>query len=254
MDSNFLNTFTRKWTHYFPGEELPLAAFYSDELHGADFPEKPKENNRGYTCIFSQMAPVRAGKPRAFNQDNFGCPGATGTLGFGTPPTEEEVEHMIDFLTQVERFKKNRACVQGMMMTNPPKPAQGKYLVFKRWDQLTPEDHPQVITFFCTPDALAGLHTLANYDLVDPNGGAIAPFGSGCDGVIGFAMKELESDNPRAVLGLFDPPARGCVKQGLMSISIPLPRLETMVGNMDDCFLNTYIWEKIKKRMVAPKK
>ena len=38
---------------------------------------------KGYTCIFSQLAPVRSGKPRAFNQDNFGCGDAAGILGFG---------------------------------------------------------------------------------------------------------------------------------------------------------------------------
>ena len=71
----------------------------------------------------------------------------------------------------------------------------------------------------------------------------------GCDTLIGFAMKELGSDNPRAVLGLFDPPARGCVKANLLNFSVPWPKLLSMIDNMDDCFLNTYIWDGIRKRM-----
>jgi len=121
-------------------------------------------------------------------------------------------------------------------------------MIFKRWDLLTEADEPLVIFFFVNPDALAGLHTLANFDTMEPHG-VIAPFGSGCDSLIGFPLKELSSDNPKAVMGLFDPPARSCVKRDLLSFSIPWPRFEPMLDNMDDCFLNTYVWEGILRRM-----
>lgn len=245
MEMAIKERFIEKWTRYFPGCELPVACFYSDSPGSAEFPEKPKENKRGYTCLFSQLAAVRKGKDRAFNQDNLGCFGAGGTLGF--TPMEMD-DHMVDFLVNVERFKKSREHVMGMAAANPPTPAGGKYLVFKRWDRLTEADTPQVVFFFVGADAIAGLHTLANFDTTDPHG-VIAPFGSGCDTLIGFAMKELASDNPRAVLGLFDPPARGCVKAHLLNFSAPWPKLLTMIDNMDDCFLNTYIWEGIQKRM-----
>ncbi len=136
----------------------------------------------------------------------------------------------------------------GMFAANPPMQATGRYIVFKRWDQLAEPDEPQVVLFFCTPDAISGLHTLANFDTIDPHG-VISPFGSGCDSSIGFAIRELESANPKAVIGLFDPSARACVKPNLFSFSIPWPKFVSMLENMDDCFLNTYIWEKIHKRM-----
>ncbi len=248
MDLKIKNSFITKWEKYFTGNDLPIACFYAVEPKEADFPKAPKPNKKGYTCIFSQLAPVRAGKPRAFNQDNFGCWGASGTLGFGNEPTQEDMDHMVDFLTNVEKFKKSKAHVIGMFAANPPMPAEGKYLIFKRWDMLLESDEPQVVLFFVTPDAMAGLHTLANFDTINPHG-VIAPFGSGCDSFIGFAMRELKSDNPKAVIGLLDPPARSCVKPNLLSFSIPWPKFVTMLENMDDCFLNTYIWEKIHKRM-----
>ena len=248
MDLAIKEKFIQKWNKYYPGSDLPIACYYSDELNGADFPKAPKPNKRGYTCIFSQLAPVRSGKPRAFNQDNFGCWGASATLGFGKEPTPEDMDHMVDFLINVEKFKKIKEHVMGMAAANPPVQAQGKYLIFKRWDLLTEADQTQVVAFFCTPDAISGLHTLASFDTIGPHD-VIAPFGSGCDGLIGFAFKELRSGEPKAVMGLFDPPARACVKADLLSFSIPWPKFVTMLENMDDCFLNTYIWEKIQNRM-----
>ena len=136
----------------------------------------------------------------------------------------------------------------GMAAANPPEQAQGKYIIFKRWDLLTEADQLQVVAFFCTPDAISGLHTLASFDTIGPHD-VIAPFGSGCDGLISSAFKELSSGEPKAVMGLFDPPARACVKADLLSFSIPGPKFVTKLENMDDCFLNTYIWEKIQNRM-----
>jgi len=248
MDLSIKEKFFEEWNNYFPDSDFPIACYYSDELNGAHFPEAPRPNKRGYTCIFSQLAPVRAGKPRAFNQDNFGCWGASGTFGFGKEPTQEDMDKMVDFLLNVEKFKKTKEQVLGMAAANPPLPAQGKYLIFKRWDMLTEADQPQVVAFFWKPDAIAGLHTLTSYDTIGPHD-VIAPFGSGCDGLIGFAMKELRSSEPKAVIGLFDPPARACVKADLLSFSIPWRKFVTMLDNMDDYFLNTYIWEKIQKRM-----
>jgi hypothetical protein len=249
MEIEIKRTFVEKWDKYFSGSELPLACFYSDELHGAEFANKPKENKKGYTCIFSQLAAARAGKPRAFNQDNFGCFGATGTLGFSTKaPTKKEIAEMVDFLINEERFKKSEEHVMAMMQTNPPLSAKGKYLILKRWDTLSMNDTPQIVCFFASPDVIAGLFALANYDTMNPHG-VISPFGSGCDALIGFAMKEYESEEPKAVLGGFDPPMRACVKPKILTFSVPYSRLVTMIENMDDCFLNTYIWDGINKRI-----
>jgi uncharacterized protein (DUF169 family) len=245
MNLEIKKRFLEKWEKYFPGSDLPIVCYYADELNGVDFPKAPKPNKKGYTCIFSQLAPVRLGKPRAFNQDNFGCWGASGLFGF--VPSEVD-DNMVDFLINVERFKKSKEHVVGMFEANPPLQTQGKYLIFKRWDLLSKADEPQVVLFFCNPDAIGGLHALANFDTMGPHG-VIAPFGSGCDSLVGFAMKELKSDEPKAVIGLFDPPARACVKPNLLNFSIPWPKFVTMFENMDDCFLNTYVWEKILKRM-----
>jgi len=245
MNIEIKNAFITKYEKYFPGCELPIACYYSDNLNGVDFPDAPKPNKKRYTCIFSQLAAVRQGKPRAFNQHNLGCFGANGMLGFTTLEVDDEY---VDFLVNVEKFRKNRELVECMVKDNPNMTAPGKYLIFKRWDQLTETDNPQVVFVFANADAIGGLHTLANFDYKTKDG-VISPFGSGCESLISFAMKQVLSNSDKCVLGLFDPPARACIKKDLMTFSMPYPRLKDMLPNMDECFLNTYIWEGIQRRM-----
>jgi len=47
------------WDKYFPSRELPIVCYYSNELGNISFPNRPKANRKGNTCIFSQIAPVR---------------------------------------------------------------------------------------------------------------------------------------------------------------------------------------------------
>jgi len=118
-----------KWEKYFPGNELPIACFYADELNGVDFPDKQKPNKRDHTCIFSQLAPVRKGRSRAFNMENLGCWGAATAFGFDKNLITDQ---LVDFLVNVERYKKTPAHVQKMYDGYRPISVEGKYLVFKR--------------------------------------------------------------------------------------------------------------------------
>ena len=249
MEPTIKTSFIDKWGKYFSGNELPIACYYSDDLNDAKFPDEPKPNKHGLTCLFSQLAPVRRGKARAFNQENLGCWGSKGLLGFIPAGADEQTT---DFLVNVERYKKSHTHVKAIFENSPALKAKRKYLIFKRWDLLTENDDPQVVFFFCTPDVLSGLHGLANYDTMTPHG-VMTPFCSGCEMLVAFPMKELESDDPRAVIGLLDPSARACVKPNLLSFSIPWPKFLTMLENMDDCFLNTYVWKKIHKRLTHSK-
>lgn len=247
MDTSFRERFAKQWKRFFPQTELPLACWYANELHGARF-DAPKPSGKGYTCLYSQLAAVRRGRARAFNQDNLGCAGAIGNLGFleERPPSHDE--KAAEYIASVEQLRKTRGHALGMLASNPPITARGEYLVCKRWDMLQEEDAPEIVVFFCGADALSGLHALANYDIFDSHG-VVSPSGAGCETLIGFAMKEFASDAPRAVLGSFDPPVRKCMKKDWLSFSIPWPRFVPMVENMDECFLGTHIWEGIRKRM-----
>lgn len=244
MNLDIKKNFLEKWEEHFPGSELPIACYYADEMNGAEYPEAPEPSKRGYTCIFSQLAPVRRGHARAFNARNLGCFGARPTLGFEKTEVSDEI---VDFLVNVERYKKTPEHVYKLFETNKTIQSQGKYIVFKRWDLLTESDDPQVVFFFCGADAIAGLHALANFDTLTPHG-VIAPFGSGCDVLIRFPILELESEEPKAVLGGLDPSMRSCVRPQLLTFSAPWPKFLSMLENMDDSFLIADSWRDLKPR------
>ena len=129
-----------------------------------------------------------------------------------------------------------------------PFTAPGKYIVFKRWDALEEADQPQVVIFFASPDVLSGLFTLANYD--EPTNEAVfCPMGAGCATIVQYPLNECKSDRPRAVLGMFDVSARPGVDPTHLTFSVPMQKFERMVANMDESFLITGSWEKIKSRL-----
>jgi hypothetical protein len=62
-------------------------------------------------------------------------------------------------------------------------------------------------------------------------------------------MAECGSDRPRAVLDTFDISGRPGVPADCLKFSIPIRKFEWMVDNMDQSFLITGSWGKIKDRI-----
>jgi hypothetical protein len=147
-----------------------------------------------------------------------------------------------------ERYKKTPEIVDKITRGHVPLPAVDRYYLFRRWDKLTVTDNPDVVIFFARPEVLSALFTLANFDQANPNG-VICPFGSGCSSVIHYPRLEQQSDNPRAVFGMFDPSARPCVPVDILTIAIPMKKFETMIGDMDESFLTTKTWDKVKSKI-----
>jgi len=138
--------------------------------------------------------------------------------------------------------------VEEYLKSHPAFEAPGKYLVFKRLDQLAESEKPLAAIFFAAPDVLSGLFTLANYDRPDPHG-VIAPMGAGCASIISYPYEETQAENPRCVLGMFDISARPHVLEGKLTFAMPMRRLEQMAHNMDESFLITKSWDQIRKRL-----
>ena len=105
-----------------------------------------------------------------------------------------------------------------------------------------------MVIFFARPEVLSALFTLANFDQADPNG-VICPFGSGCSSIIHYPRLEQQSDHPRAVFGMFDPSARPCVPVDILTLAIPMKKFEKMIGYMEESFLITKTWDKVKTKI-----
>jgi hypothetical protein len=147
-----------------------------------------------------------------------------------------------------ERYKRTPEIVDEWDARHVSLPVDDRCYTFRRWDTLAPEDHPDVVIFFARPEVLSALFTLANFDRSDPHG-VICPFGSGCSSIIHYPRLELMSDHPRAVFGMFDPSARPCVPVDILTLAIPMKKFEQMIEAIDESFLITRTWDKVKTKI-----
>jgi len=247
MDTGIRDRFITQWQTYCPGAELPIT-FEVGEDHGTDGKAKTPA---GWRCFVCDLARVRKGSSLVFDRTSITCSGGLFYLGYDTQ-RNENFRYFLSSgkpgIVEGERYKKSPEIVDAMTARHVSLPAEGKTYTFKRWDMLTAEDNPDVVIFFARPEVLSALFTLASFDQSDPDG-VICPFGSGCSSIIHYPRLEQKRENPRAVLGMFDPSARPCVPVDILTFAIPMKKFAKMIENMDESFLITKTWEKQKAKI-----
>ncbi|TSA25839.1 MAG: hypothetical protein D4R67_09180 [Bacteroidetes bacterium] len=247
MNTKIRDLFLKQWKSYFEDAELPIVFYYTDDP--GTIPRAGLSTE--WSCIICELNLVRKGKPRAWNVKSLGCGGARRYFGYEKgmrPNFEYFLSTGIPGEMEGERYIRTPEMVKEIMAGMKCIPAGGKYIVFKRFDQVVGSDEVQAVIFFATPDVLSGLFTLANFDCVDGLG-VIAPFGSGCSSIVYHPYFENEKKDPKAVLGMFDVSARPCVPKDTLTFSVPIRKFKKMVSYMDQSFLITGSWEVVKKRL-----
>jgi uncharacterized protein (DUF169 family) len=246
MKIDLKNQFLELWPKYFGNTELPITCYYTEDDGGAEWAEKPK----GHSCLICELAKVRNGKAVVYHADAVSCGGAKRYLGF-TDKMRPGFEYFLSCgndKTEGERYIRTPEMVREIMKNQKNLQKSGKNLVFKRWDTLCESDEPEIVIFFASPDVLSGLFTLANFDQVEPNG-TITPFGAGCGSIIHYPYMESITERPRAVIGMFDPSARPCVPENVLSFAIPMKKFEKMITYMKESFLITETWSFVRNRI-----
>ena len=249
MDMKIKDRFMELNERYFNNAELPITFYYSDTGEQAEL-VKPGSLAR---CVIGALAEVRNGHSFSFNADSIRCPGGRRYLGFAQK-LSSDFEYFLSCgipgRMEGERYKKSPELVREIIKNWPSLRAPRPFVVFKRWDNLSQEDDPEVVIFFAQPDVLAGLFTLVNFDESQPEG-VITPMGSGCSSIVSYPYIERNSLHPRAVIGMFDPSARPYVMKDTLTFAVPMKRFVTMIGNMEESFLITDTWKRLQKRIVA---
>ncbi|MCF8302959.1 MAG: DUF169 domain-containing protein [Bacteroidales bacterium] len=247
MDKQLKDQFIERWQKYFGAAELPITFYYSDDPADARPLEKPK----GHHCFIADLNKVRNGESIALNGQNIGCGGGLRYTGFSQkirPNFNYFLSCGIPLEMEGERYKRKPELVSEMMKDFPDMDKKGQWLVFKRWDQLTENDNPEVVIFFATPDIMSGLFMLANFDYVEPYG-VKTPFCSGCGSIVLYPYQEKNKENPQSIIGMFDPSARPYVPKERFTFATPMKRFEQLIGYMDESFLITDTWKTIHKRI-----
>jgi hypothetical protein len=242
MDVKVRDRFIGLWKKYFKQDELPLAFFYADESEAeAAVPAK------GHHCLIDSFQSVRRGKDLKFTGPAIVCGGGKRFTGFTAalrPNFEYFLSCGIPGKMEGERYKKSPELVRAMLKDSEDFAAPAKYLVLKRWDRLLGADQPEAVIFFANGLELSGLFTLASFDDVRADG-VIAPFGAGCASTIHYPWLENQKEEPRCVIGMFDPSARPHIEKDRLAFSVPMKKFVKMIDNMDESFLVTQTWKDI---------
>jgi len=247
MDMHLKQKFSSLWEKYFDNAELPITFYYTDEEGHAEL-VKPGTVPR---CVIGALSNVRRGKPLSFNAESIGCFGGKRYLGFAEklmPNFEYFLSCGIPGQLEGERYKKSPGLVKEMMKLSPSFRAPSRYIVFKRWDNLSEQDEPSAVIFFAQPDVLSGLFTLANFDEVEPYG-VVAPMGSGCGLTVQYPYLEKNKEHQRGFIGMFDVSARPYVPENVLTFAVPMEKFVGMVENMEESFLITESWSKVQRRI-----
>jgi uncharacterized protein (DUF169 family) len=247
MDVKVKEKFVERWKKYFNGADLPITFYYSNDVRGAEMVKTPS----GHQCIIGVLSRVRKGTSLCFNVESVGCAGGKRYLGFThelMPDFEYFLSCGIPGKLEGERYKKTPELVKEALKRMPDFTAPARFVVFKRWDKLEPADNPEVVIFFGQPDVLSGLFTLTNFDEADPNG-VFAPFSAGCGSIVQYPYLERDSNRPRGVLGMFDVSARPFIPKEMLTFALPMNKFQRMIENMEESFLITASWNKVKARI-----
>ncbi len=247
MDLELKDRFLRLWTRYFAGAELPIIFYYADTA----VPGANGSDASSTRCLVAGLIKVRRGETLCLDADAIGCPGGKRYTGFALslrPGFEYFLSCGIPGKMEGERYKKTPELVKQVLANAPDFRAPARFIVFKRWDRLEPSDDPAVAVFFAGADVLSGLFTLASFDISVPEG-VIAPFSAGCGSIVEYPYLEKKASPPRCVLGLFDPSARPYVESDRLTFAVPMERFTAMVANMEESFLTTPTWQKIRDRI-----
>jgi Uncharacterised ArCR, COG2043 len=250
MDLAMRDKFTGLWKKYFNRTELPLTFYYTDQEGRGELVKGPAT---GHQCFIGVLNKVRKGRVLSFGKDSFGCLGGKRYLGYSRtlrPNFEYFLSCGLKGEMEGERYKKTPEMVRQLMEESPWYEAPGRFVVFKRWDKLVQEDEPEVVIFYASPDVLSGLFTLSGFEETGWES-VIAPFGAGCSSIVLYPYLEKDKDRPRAVVGMFDVSARPYVPREILSFSLPIKKFKSMVDDMEESFLITKTWGRVKKRIAA---
>ena len=251
MDLGFKERFTELWRKYFDGAELPITFYYTNEQGRGELVKAPP----GHQCLIGVLEKVRKGQSLCFEGDSIGCGGGKRYTGFtqGVMPNFEYfLSCGIPGELEGERYKKSPELVRKTMEGMPEFKAPAKYIVFKQWEHLEESDNPDVVIFHAQSDVLSGLFTLANYDEAEQDG-VIAPFSAGCGSIVQYPYLEKNAERPRAVIGMFDVSARPHVHKDELTFAAPMKKFRRMVENMEESFLITPSWQRVRNR-IRPQK
>lgn len=236
----------------------PVAILFTNER-----PKKAtqfKEGSMG--CTAAMLKTAAKGRVCVFDRKTSGCPGGGTGLGFGncyvgfpinrllsTGGKAELPNGFVFDMGEGERFHESPEITDRWIEALPFRDAPTEYITFKPLQKVSDRERPALVVMFVTPDQLSALVTLAGFRTGAINA-SVAPWGAACQSIL-FAHAEAERGSPAGVIGFFDISQRGKIDRDLLTYTMPFRLFVEMEESVEDSFLRTHAWLKLRERQQA---
>lgn len=216
-----------------------------------------KEGKRG--CAAAILRSAANGKTGVFDRKTCGCPGGATGLGLGNFYEGFPIDRLLSTggkaslpggqvfdMGEGERFFESPEAATRWVNELPYRDVPTEFVVCKPLTQVTDVEDVSLVMMYVNPDQLSALVTLAGFRR-GTSRATVSPFGAACQSIL-FAQAEADSDTPRGVIGFFDISQRDSIAKELLSYTMPWSLFMEMESNVDDSFLQTPMWQKLRER------
>ena len=235
----------------------PVGIYFGNTEAECDLVPPPDKRN----CVAPLLMAAARGQVIALDEDSCNCPGgAVGCCfgdGFarGNPRIHEMLAQGVQgapetapiHMREGERFFCSPEIGMVWRQSIPYSERAYPRIVFAplpRWESI---GEPDLVLVFADADRISALVTMLGFH----NGrtvNTIVPYGAACHSIV-FAAEQLDSDDPMAVMGLFDISQRSKAIANYLSLTMPRALWESMSEGLDRSCLTTHSWREIEKRL-----
>jgi uncharacterized protein (DUF169 family) len=210
-------------------------------------------------CVAAMLLTAAKGRVGVFDRKTFGCPGGGVGLGFGNCYEGFPIERLLSTggkavlaggqtydMHEGERFHASPEVTKRWVQALPFHEVPTEYIVCKPLDQAAQNEQVSLVLMFVNPDQLSALVTLAGFRTGAIHT-AVSPWGAACQSIL-YAWSEAQKDSPCGVIGFFDISQRNKVDREMLSFTVPHRKFLEMEADVDDSFLRTEPWRKLRDR------
>ncbi len=211
---------------------------------------------KGGGCVAPLIFTAAKGKTVAFDSGSTGYPCSAFYFGYADK-IFDGIEYFLSSTEtgeingrECERFCDSPVKINGFLdMLKPAKFREGA-IVFKPIWEYDDSERPLTVTFYANPDVMSALVCLINYRHPASLDRIKTGFASSCISIVTYPVRFIDEGREAAFWGSQDISQRLGLPADVTTLTMPLSMYEEILDIMDESFLQTHMWQDVRKRIL----